>query len=115
MIRTLKQARSTGHTNEIWRYLDPRQLFPKEVLSSAEKIAASPPVNVDLSTHFRLPHFVRFTAPPFQLRYKSTDWDYPDYAVHRLDTPTGLFFNVLVGGHQRRFHEWHFSGLQVNR
>jgi hypothetical protein len=37
----------------------------------AEKIAAGPPVNVDLSTHFRLSHFVQFTAPPFQLRYKN--------------------------------------------
>jgi hypothetical protein len=26
--------RSTSRTNEIWRYLDPRQLFPEEVLSS---------------------------------------------------------------------------------
>jgi hypothetical protein len=26
-----------------------------------------------------------------KLRYKSTDWDYPDYAVHGLDTPTGFF------------------------
>jgi hypothetical protein len=62
----------------------------------------------------RLPRFVRFTAPPFQLRYKRADWDYPDNAVHGLDTPTGLFFSLLVGGHQRRFHEWHFSGLQAD-
>jgi hypothetical protein len=43
---------------------------PKDVLGSAEKNAAVPPVNVDLSTHFRLPHFVRFPAPPFPLRFK---------------------------------------------
>jgi hypothetical protein len=71
--------------------------------ADAEKIAAGQPVNVDFSTHFRLPHFVRFTAPPFHLWGKEEVLGTAEKTRHgedgrlvwRTHTPASPFCSIL--------------------